>query len=337
MDYWHTFTLVVSWSTVHLILSLSSTKGYASHQVDFAQVFTHAPLDEDINLKIPQGWYVQVGKLVQHTDPTHRDTAHYIKLLKTLYDVKQAARQWHKHISTGLTKLGFTVSRIDPCLYIHHDCIILLYVDDCLLFSPDNPTIDDIIKQLSESFKIGDQGNIQDFLGIRISTDKHGNTHLQQTGLINKILHDLGLQEAHPKPTPAIHVLHLYTNGHPREDIWSYHSIIGKLNFLAQMTRPDISMAVHNCARFTNSPTSLHEQALKHIGRYFAHTRDIGLIYTSTNSGTLEICTWMQTSQGHGIRSSPISGTLFSPSPATLSSTMASQFNGAANYNQKSP
>lgn len=41
-------------------------------------------------------------------------------------------------------------------------------------------------------------------------------------------------------------------------ETWSYHSIIGKLNFLATNTCPNISMAVHNCARFCNNLTLLH-------------------------------------------------------------------------------
>jgi len=229
------------------------------------------------------------GILCQNVDPTHHDTTHYIKLLKTLYGVKQAARQWYKHISAGLHALGFKTSNIDPCLFLKDDCIVLLYVDDCLFFSKDDTTIDSIINQLSTSFKTGDQGSIQDFLGIRITTDAQSRIHLRQEGLIQEILQDLGLASSHPKPTPAIHVLHPDHNGHPREEFWNYCSIIGKLNFLAQMTRPDISMAVHNCARFSTKPTQLHEQAVKRLGPYLAHTKDKGLIYNPDSSCALDM------------------------------------------------
>jgi hypothetical protein len=257
--------------------------------VDFTQAFTQAPIDEDVFMKIPQGWHVSDSVLCQHADPTYRDTTHYIRLLKTLYGVKQAARQWYKHISAGLHALGFKTSNIDPCLFLKDDCLILLYVDDCLFFSTDDAIIDSLIAQLSTYFKIGEQGSIQDFLGIRITTDAQSRIHLQQEGLIREILNDLGLTTSHPKPTPAIHVLHPDHNGHQREKSWNYRSIIGKLNFLAQMTRPDISMAVHNCARFSHKPTQLHEQAVKRIGRYLAHTTDKGLINTPDSSGALNM------------------------------------------------
>jgi hypothetical protein len=85
-------------------------------------------------------------------------------------------------------------------------------------FSPSNQVIDEIITKLSHTFKTGDQGTIQDFLGICISMDANGAIYLQQPGLINEILQDLQLLDAHPKPPPTIHVLHPDSNGHPREE-----------------------------------------------------------------------------------------------------------------------
>ena len=59
---------------------------------------------------------------------------------------------------------------------------------------------------------------------------------------------------------------------------WNYRSVIGKLNFLAQNTRPDISFAVHQCARFVQSPRKSHEEAVKYMCRYLLKTRDKGMI-----------------------------------------------------------
>jgi hypothetical protein len=164
-----------------------------------------------------------------------------------------------------------------------------LYVDDCLIFGQSTSVIDDLIKNLSSRYVIGEQGSVQDFLGLRITTDTSGAVHFHQEGLIRSILQDLHLIDSASKPTPAIHVLHPDENGPPREELWNYRSIIGKLNFLAQMTRPDISMAVHNCARFSAKPTSLHEQAVKRIGRYLAHTHTQGLTYRPNNNHSLDM------------------------------------------------
>ena len=100
-----------------------------------------------------------------------------------------------------------------------------------------------------------------------------------QTGLINSILSDVGItNDCNVSYTPSNQVLHPDTTGPPWRETWNYRSVIGKLNFLAQNTRPDISMAVHNCARFCNKPTQLHETAIKRLCRYLLLTREKGMI-----------------------------------------------------------
>ena len=58
-----------------------------------------------------------------------------------------------------------------------------------------------------------------------------------------------------------------------------YRSVIGKLNFLEKSTHPDISISVHQCARFSERPKRSHvEEAVKRIGRYLLATRDKELL-----------------------------------------------------------
>jgi len=59
---------------------------------------------------------------------------------------------------------------------------------------------------------------------------------------------------------------------------WEYRSVIGKLNFLEKSTRPDISYAVHQCARFSIDPKVTHTEAVLRIGQYLLATRDKGFI-----------------------------------------------------------
>jgi len=240
-------------------------------------------------MKIPQGWHVVDGKLQQHENPKFRDMAHFIKLEKSLYGIKQAARAWFHFLEPGLLKLGFKASEVDPCLFYRDDCIVALYVDDYLVFSPTQSVVEDVISALRQEYLIGAQGSVQDFLGINIQRNDSGATHFTQPGLIASILRDLNLLECHKKYTPAILVLHPDHGGHARCESWNYRSVLGKLNYLAQMTRPDISIAVHNCARHTTAPTYLHEQAIKRIGRYLFATRTRGLIYRPATTGNLDM------------------------------------------------
>jgi len=54
--------------------------------------------------------------------------------------------------------------------------------------------------------------------------------------------------------------------------------VIGKLNFLEKSTRPDISFAIHQCARFLIDPCVSHTEAILQIGQYLLGTRDKGYI-----------------------------------------------------------
>ena len=56
------------------------------------------------------------------------------------------------------------------------------------------------------------------------------------------------------------------------------------LKYLQGTTRTDISMATHQCARFTNDPQLPHEQAVKRIGIYLLDTRDKGMFYRPDTS-----------------------------------------------------
>jgi hypothetical protein len=60
---------------------------------------------------------------------------------------------------------------------------------------------------------------------------------------------------------------------------FDYRSIVGKLNYIEKSTRPDISCAVHQCARFGADPRSKHGRAITWLGRYLAGNRDKGLIF----------------------------------------------------------
>ena len=68
---------------------------------------------------------------------------------------------------------------------------------------------------------------------------------------------------------------------------WHYKSVIGMMMFLAGTTRPDISFAVHQCARFSQNPMRSHEEAVKRIGRYLKATADIGLVLKPNGSNRL--------------------------------------------------
>jgi hypothetical protein len=102
----------------------------------------------------------------------------------------------------------------------------------------------------------------------------------QQT-LIKRILDAVSLRPGRDKayPTPAVGPNLQKDLGGPKcEGNWDYRSVIGMLNFLCRSTRPDISFAVSQCARFMSNPRLCHEKAVMRICRYLLGTNDKGMI-----------------------------------------------------------
>jgi hypothetical protein len=114
---------------------------------------------------------------------------------------------------------------------------------------------------------------------------------MTQTRLIDSIITDLGLDTHSTKhenhDTPAVQPdLDLS----PFSETWGYRSIIGKLNFLAQNTRPDLSFAVHQCTKFCMNLRDSHGAAIKRIGCYLKTTHNKGIVLRPDGTNLLNAC-----------------------------------------------
>jgi len=145
---------------------------------------------------------------------------------------------------------------------------------------------------MAESFEITDEGEVDEYLGVKVERLQDKRIKMSQPYLIEQILKGLGFNErTKVKRTPAItsKILHQDKEGEEMQTDWDYRRIIGQLNFLEKSTRPDISYAVHQCARFSSNPKASHKMAVLRIGRYHMATRSEGLIL-EPNNGSLELC-----------------------------------------------
>jgi len=71
---------------------------------------------------------------------------------------------------------------------------MVMYTDDCLIFTKDDLTIDTLLRALSSQYLIKDQGNVPDYLNICITKDPVTcEIHKSQPGLIESILSNLNL------------------------------------------------------------------------------------------------------------------------------------------------
>ena len=259
---------LVAWSTVRLMLVVGCLLDLYTCCVDFTSAFAQSPLHDDLFIELPKGSHPEL-------------VADYVlRLEHSLYGHPGSPHAWCEYLAEGLIKRGFVRSPNDPCLFVHPDMVCITYCDDCLWWSPDQTKLEAMLDDLSKEYPLKfETGDVHSYLGVEVKREA-SNLYLTQTGLIDDVLASTGLTASAPTPTPSTIVpLGPDEDGEPIQETWSYPSVIGKLNYLANNTRPDIAFAVHQCARFTHRPKRSHEVAVKRIIRYLKGTSTMGLIY----------------------------------------------------------
>jgi histone deacetylase 1/2 len=188
---------------------------------------------------------------------------------------------WYEYLVQGLEEIGFTRSKVDECVFYYKSSVLLVYVDDSILMGPDEAELKFLTEEMGKKFNIQEEGDLCDYLGIQIKKEQDGGLTLTQPQLIESILKDMKLEKENVKgrKTPAMKtkVIHKDEDGDDFDNRFHYRSIIGKLNYLEKCTRPDISYAVHQCARFSSCPKESHAEAIKYICRYLAATKNKGV------------------------------------------------------------
>ena len=128
---------------------------------------------------------------------------------------------------------------------------------------------------------IEDQGHPADYVGVNIKKLKDGSYEFTQRALIDSIISDVGLTDSKTKPVPAKVSLQLHAfKDQPVFNLdFNYRSVVGKLNYLAQTTRPDIMYATHQIAKYSSDPREPHGEAILYLVRYLKKTRDLGICF----------------------------------------------------------
>ncbi|KAI0991536.1 hypothetical protein K3495_g16651, partial [Podosphaera aphanis] len=198
-------------------------------------------------------------------DLTHPETKgheheYYLKLNKSLYGLKQAPREWLLSVNSFFEDLGLTSSVSDTNLFCQRQkgVYILLFVDDILIIGH-KKDVDDIKAKILRRWKCKDLSPATVFVGFQIERVRASRSlFIHQEMYVGKLLDKLNMQNLNPTqlPIPAGTVLRKDDNDYDCtiEEGKLYRQIVGSAIYLANNTRPDISYAVGQLARFMASP-----------------------------------------------------------------------------------
>jgi hypothetical protein len=129
-----------------------------SVQCDITAAFVHGwvPPTEMIYVHQPRGFHRGKGDKV-------------LRLKRTLYGLKQSSQYFFQYLTERLVKQGLTASNLDPCLFISKRLIVVIYVDDVLIYGISVKEIDELIENLKkDDISLHKEGTAEGYLGVDI-------------------------------------------------------------------------------------------------------------------------------------------------------------------------
>ena len=117
-----TFAPVAKFCSLKILLSIAAFHDLEIDQGDFDSAFVNGLLDEEIYMSQPPGF-------------TSGDAHHVLRLRKSLYGLKQAARVWYQTLDSPLKQFQFRRVVVDYGVWVQHKTttLILAHVDDMIL------------------------------------------------------------------------------------------------------------------------------------------------------------------------------------------------------------
>ena len=120
--------------------------------MDIKITFLNGDLEEEVYMEQPERFVLPENE------------KKVCKLVKSLYGLKQALKQWHEKFDSVILSHGFHHNSADKCIYSKfskdYGVIICLYVDDMLIVSTNMQGINETKKYLTSQFKMKDLGEV---------------------------------------------------------------------------------------------------------------------------------------------------------------------------------
>lgn len=211
---------------------------------------------------------------------------------KTLYGLKQSAREWFEVLLKYLLSLGFIQSQADPCVFVYRnkDEIILvgIYVDDIITIGK-GKSVDHFRSNLRSHFGITEGGPLEWYLGISFTQSPDYSIIVDQRQYIKQKLSEFnefigrgGVST--PLPTDYQKLLQMAENEDVDTSSFPYRKIVGSLMYAMLGTRPDLATAVSVVCKYLDKPKPTHVKLVQHILKYLCTHQDYQLKFQNYGS-----------------------------------------------------
>ncbi|KAJ5963983.1 uncharacterized protein N7479_003859 [Penicillium vulpinum] len=276
------YSPVISNTLVKIIFTIVAQRNYAWKQFDAVAVYLNASREHEEVIYViqPPGF--------EYSEPEIGPKGWVCQLNQALYGLRDSAKLWNEDLNIKLNNIGFVPLDDDPCVYIKGSgetaWYLIVHVDDFIAAAPTKEEVDQIFKEVQSEFDIKDIGEPSRFLGSAVVRDyKNRTITLSQQVYIEEILRLAEMQNCKEAAIP-LSSSWIWDNEnedpetllHGKEHT-RYRSIVGRLNWLAVETRPDIKFAVMKLQHRAANPTERDLQAARQVYCYLKRTKDFAI------------------------------------------------------------
>ena len=237
---------------------------------------------------------------------TDKDMPPIIRLRKSLYGLPMASAKFREHSDNTLKNMGFKPTISDPRIYVkfyddNTKAYISVHVDDFGIAASNTLIVENIIKDLQNTYKVTINTSLEYYLGMLIWRDRPNRIlKVYQPGFIADLIETFNVDTEHPPLTPMLDIPRppesetnpLLT---PTQQV-EYQAKVGSCLWVANGTRPDSLFAVNIRSRYTHKPTLFDMKAMDRVLQYLAGTPDLGLTFSSQEG--VNLCATVDSSYG---------------------------------------
>ncbi|WCJ22400.1 Retrovirus-related Pol polyprotein from transposon RE1 [Euphorbia peplus] len=269
IDYHEVFSPVTKVTTVRVFLAIAVVRGWSIQQIYINNAYLHGSIDEEIYMVPPEGY-------------TKAKKGMVCKLIKSLYGLKQAGRQWNKTFTEKLLEIGFIKSIHDYCLFTRQKegqfIVLIVYVDDVLISGTSNQQIKEVKQVFHKAFTIKDLGEAKFFLGIELARSSRGMLISQQK-YIRDLITDMKLTDAIAVANPFPVGVKFDVVSPKCKDAAQFRRSVGRLLYLG-FTRPDLAFITQQLSQCMGDPIEIHFMIGQHVVKYLKGTMSTCLFYS---------------------------------------------------------
>jgi len=285
-DYFETYSPVAKIDSIRLVLAIIIVHRMLPVQMDISNAYVQSEISEEVYVKAIPGVPLPLGKC--------------LKLLRSLYGMPQAGRNWNSVISIFLIELNFVCLREDLCVYGLFElgilvAVIALYVDDIIAGLDSEIRKKWFVDQIMARFKAKYLGLPTNVVGLAVTWMPIQNQiYFQSVKIVNiKSIKVLGkkfeLMGSKPVKLPYNEATKLTKIQCPvgaqlecpdiKQMQTEYRTLVGTFIWLQTTTRVDITQTVLVLSQFVSNPSYQHYKAALWLVKYLLGTLELGIVY----------------------------------------------------------